>query len=61
MSQTNPWGAYHWFCLIGIVLMVYETSGIGDPRNRAPLPQIETATSGVDRVGALLQNLGHLK
>jgi hypothetical protein len=41
---------FHTACLFAIAITVYDVSGIGEPRNRAPLPQIYKAEpSTIDR------------
>ena len=59
--STNPWTGFHTACLIAIIVVVYDVSGIGEPRNKAPLPQIATTSSGIDQVEGLLNNLRYLQ
>jgi hypothetical protein len=41
---------FHTVCLFAIAITVYDVSGIGEPRNRAPLPQIyNAAPSPIER------------
>jgi hypothetical protein len=61
MRQTNPWSAFHSICIFAIVVVIWDVSGISDPRNRAPLPQIETTSNLTGQVTGLLKNLEHLK
>lgn len=59
--STNPWGAFHWFCIVAIAVTVWDVSGISKPRSGKLLPQIQTEQSGIDQVQSLLKNLEHLK